>query len=328
MQELILKVEQFNSKHKTTIDALCSEFDRINELLTYQEVLLDSSLSLSYQKRLAVIEPIVLRYRSVMQDYQGALNFYNLKDEVAVSEKEAFFSAINESCIAIINQINLLSVAVELLEAKLENCIVEVVANKASVNNVLFSDLILSYKNFCKQHNIDFVEDVELNNIKLFLSGFNAYSFFELEVGIHSLLENKQEYLCNVFVYNDLETQDFNEKDVEFKATRSSSAGGQHVNTTDSSIRATHVPTGISVVCEDERSQFQNKARALENLKQKVYETFQAKLEHEIAKQKKEQLKKINNNFVVKTYFKSENKIIKSDKSEIYYSEFLKGNIL
>jgi hypothetical protein len=57
MQELILKVEQFNSKHKTTIDALCSEFDRINELLTYQEVLLDSSLSLSYQKRLAVILP-------------------------------------------------------------------------------------------------------------------------------------------------------------------------------------------------------------------------------------------------------------------------------
>ena len=328
MQEIILKVEQFNKLYKTKLDSLCSEFDRLAELLTYQEVLLDSSLSLSYQKRLAVIEPVVLSYRSVMQDFNGALNFYALKDDVALSEKEAFSSAINESCIAIINQLNMLSVAVELLEAELENCVVEIVSNKASANNVLFSDLIVAYKNFCKKHDIDFVEDVELNNTKLFLSGLNAYSFFKLEVGVHSLIENKQEHLCNVFVYKDLETQDFNEKDVEFKASRSSGAGGQHVNTTDSSIRATHVPTGISVVCEDERSQLQNKVRALENLKEKVYESFKTKLEAEIEKQKKEQLKKIKNSFIAKNYIKSENKIVKSDKVEISYSEFLNGNIL
>lgn len=328
MQELILKFEQFNKLYKSKLDGLCLEFDRLNELLTYQEVLLDSNLTLSYQKRLAVIEPVVLKYKSVMQDYQGALNFYSLKDEVALSEKEAFFSAINESCIAIINQLNLLSVAVELLEAELENCVVEVVSNKAGVNNVLFSDLITAYKNFCKKHDIDFVEDVEQNNTKLFLSGLNAYNFFKEEIGVHILTDNKQEYVCNVFVYKDLETQDFNEKDVEFKASRSSGAGGQHVNTTDSSIRATHLPTGISVVCEDERSQLQNKVRALENLKEKVYETFKVKLEAEIEKQKKEQLKKIKNNFVVKNYSKLENKIIKSDKIEIAYSEFLNGNIL
>ena len=112
MQELILKVEQFNKLYKTKLDSLCSEFDRLAELLTYQEVLLDSSLSLSYQKRLAIIEPVVSSYRSVMQDFNGALNFYALKDEVALSEKEAFSSAINESCIAIMNQLNMLSVAV------------------------------------------------------------------------------------------------------------------------------------------------------------------------------------------------------------------------
>ena len=100
-----------------------------------------------------------------------------------------------------------------------------------------------------------------------------------------------------------------NEKDIRIDTYRASGAGGQHVNKTDSAVRATHVPTGVVAQCQDERDQHANKARALENLRQKLYAIYEeAEIEKE-KKFKKEQLGSGNINEKIRTYNWPNNRI-------------------
>ncbi|MBN2558896.1 MAG: peptide chain release factor 1 [Clostridia bacterium] len=95
---------------------------------------------------------------------------------------------------------------------------------------------------------------------------------------------------------------DLNPSDVEIDTYRSSGAGGQHVNTTDSAIRLTHVPSGIVVTCQDERSQHKNKDKAFKLLRAKLYELAQAEQENEIARSRKSQVGTGDRSERIRTY--------------------------
>ncbi|MBQ2864448.1 MAG: PCRF domain-containing protein [Clostridia bacterium] len=333
MQSFNKFIEMFSNNYGKTLTNLLEQYNKLCNLLTYEEVLLDKKLFLSYEKEKNKLEPLILEYNNVNAKITEIIELKKLLNEISDEEKEVYVAEINSGFENIKIGVQEVIKQLNLIDAKPENVVVEVFSNSQPTTNVLYNDILKGYELFCAKNNLTFsFKNNDNNSVKISVSGLNAYKLFECEVGVHSaVLKGGQQCSCQVFVYSVLsanQSANFTENDVEFKATRSSSAGGQHVNTTDSSIRATHVPTGISVVCEDERSQFQNKAKALENLKQKVLEFFDNKLKTEIEKQKKEQHKKMKNNFVVKTYFKEDNKIIKLDKSEILYSEFLNGNIL
>ncbi|MFO7612152.1 MAG: peptide chain release factor 1 [Clostridia bacterium] len=95
---------------------------------------------------------------------------------------------------------------------------------------------------------------------------------------------------------------DLNPNDVEIDTYRSSGAGGQHVNTTDSAIRLTHIPSGIVVTCQDERSQHKNKDKAFKLLRAKLYELAQMEQENEIAKSRKSQVGTGDRSERIRTY--------------------------
>ncbi len=200
------------------------------------------------------------------------------------------------------------------------NVIIEIRAGAGGDEAALFgTELMKMYRHYADENRWK-VEEVNMNYTELggakelvfMITGKGAYGKLKFESGVHRVQrvpETESQgrvHTSTVTVAVLPEAQDveinLNENDIKVDTYRSGGAGGQHVNKTESAIRMTHIPTGIVVECQDERSQIKNREKALKVLKSRIYDHYQSQAQKEYAENRRMQVGTGDRSERIRTY--------------------------
>ena len=201
-----------------------------------------------------------------------------------------------------------------------KNVILEIRPAAGGEESSLFaSELMNMYIRYAERNNwqveVNELEETELGGLKqcsITIKGTDVYSKLKYESGVHRVQRVPETEsqgrvhtsTVTVAVLPEMEEVDFEilDKDLRIDTYRSSGAGGQHVNKTESAIRITHLPTGIVVACQDERSQIKNREKAMNILKSKLYDYYKTQIDTKYSQDRKNQVGTGDRSERIRTY--------------------------
>jgi peptide chain release factor 1 len=273
-------------------------------------------------KEIKGIEPIVAAYR----EYKKALSDQKEAMDIIsdVSDKELKLMAEEElrtakqSAEALSEKLKILLIPKDPNDEK--NVIVEIRAGAGGEEAALFSAVLFRmYCMFAQSKNwkteILNANETELGGFKeisFMITGAGAYSMLKYESGVHRVQRVPETETqgrvhtstATVAVLPEVDEVEFelDPSDLKIDTYRSSGAGGQHINKTSSAIRVTHIPTGMVVECQDERSQYKNKDRALKILRSRLYNMKQKEQDDKIAAERRSQVGTGDRSERIRTY--------------------------
>lgn len=305
------------------LTAVESRFEEIGMLLTRPEIVSDSEKYTSLTKEYAQISPVVEAYRKYIAAQETEKEAKELLDTGSLEKDfkelvEQEYLQAKEDIRNFSNELKMLLLPKDPNDEK--NVIVEIRAGAGGEEAALFAgSLYRMYSMYAeKQHwNVEVINENETElggykEISFMIEGNGAYSRLKYESGVHRVQRvpdtetqgRIHTSTVTVAVLPEAAEVEFelDPKDLKIDTFRSSGAGGQHINKTSSAIRITHIPTGMVVECQDERSQYKNKDKALKVLRSRLFEIEQNKQKEAIDESRRSQVGTGDRSERIRTY--------------------------